>query len=122
MKKIVLMACMVFFVFTLQACNGNDLNDRNDGNNDHDIDLRSFTLDELSEYDGKEDRDAYIAVDGYVYDVSDSAHWTDGIHQGKIEAGQDLTEEIDTISPHGRSVLDNVPRIGVLIEDNQAEE
>ncbi len=29
-----------------------------------------FTLDELKNYDGKEGRKAYIAVDGVVYDVT----------------------------------------------------
>ena len=29
-----------------------------------------FTLDELKNYDGKEGRKAYIAVDGVVYDES----------------------------------------------------
>ena len=32
-----------------------------------------FTLDELKNYDGKEGRKAYIAVDGVVYDVTNVA-------------------------------------------------
>lgn len=34
-----------------------------------------LTLDELKNYDGKEGRKAYIAVDGVVYDVTNVAAW-----------------------------------------------
>jgi predicted heme/steroid binding protein len=79
--------------------------------------MRVFTLEELAMYDGLDGQDAYIAVDGIVYDVTNSSLWTDGNHQGRVQAGQDLTTEIDTISPHGRRVLDNVPIIGTLAEE-----
>ena len=39
-----------------------------------------FTLDELKNYDGKEGRKAYIAVDGVVYDVTNVAAWQGGTH------------------------------------------
>ncbi len=78
--------------------------------------LREFTLEELSQYDGLDGRQAYIAVNGFVYDVSDSARWRGGSHNG-FRAGADLTEEIQGVSPHGTRVLDNIPRIGRLIEE-----
>lgn len=81
--------------------------------------LIELTLAELAAFDGKDGRDAYIAVAGFIYDVSDSSYWRDGIHQGRVEAGKDLTLIIDTESPHGRSVLNRVPRIGRLIEGNE---
>ena len=107
---------ILLFSFVLAACGGDD-----DGIN-RDVDyenLIEFTLDTLAENDGIDGRPAYIAVDGYVYDVSDSAHWMNGLHQQGIRAGADLTHEIDTISPHGRSVLNNVPLIGVLIDNEE---
>ena len=75
-----------------------------------------LTLEELSAFDGKEGRKAYIAVDGIVYDVTASPRWKDGIHNNdsSIRAGNDLTREINEISPHGKRVLDGVPIVGVL--------
>ncbi len=78
-------------------------------------DLREFTLEELAQYDGKEGRDAYVAVDGIVYDVTNSRPWSDGEHNG-FTAGRDLTEEIKNESPHGVSKLNNVPAIGKIVE------
>ncbi len=77
--------------------------------------LLELTLEELSHYDGQEGRDAYIAVDGNIYDVTDSSLWGDGSHQGSVTAGQDLTEELDNNTRHGREVLEGIPLIGVLV-------
>ncbi|WP_422484883.1 cytochrome b5 domain-containing protein [Gudongella sp. DL1XJH-153] len=76
---------------------------------------RVFTLEELAEYDGTDGSEAYVAVDGVVYDVTDSDMWNAGSHNG-YQAGQDLSEEIKDISPHGVSVLDRMPIVGTLEE------
>ncbi len=75
-----------------------------------------LTLEELAKFNGKDGARAYIAVDGVVYDVTDSAAWKDGAHNG-FEAGKDLTTEIKEKSPHGVSKLDNVVKIGVLVTE-----
>ena len=75
--------------------------------------LRTFTLEELKNYDGKDGRAAYIAIDGKVYDVSDSARWRKGTHNG-FAAGNDLTSKIKSVSPHGERVLNNIPIVGVI--------
>ena len=77
-------------------------------------DKKEFTVAELAEFDGKDGRPAYVAVDGVVYDVTDSKAWKDGAHYG-FEAGKDLTDGIKNDSPHGVSKLGNVPEIGTLI-------
>jgi predicted heme/steroid binding protein len=83
---------------------------------DEDLDnLPEFTLEELAEYDGKDGRKAYVAVDGIVYDVTDSRPWKNGEHNG-FTAGRDLTEEIKNVSPHGVSKLRNVPAVGKIKE------
>jgi predicted heme/steroid binding protein len=41
-----------------------------------------LTLEELAEYNGKDDNPAYIAVDGVIYDVSRNANWKSGEHNG----------------------------------------
>jgi predicted heme/steroid binding protein len=76
--------------------------------------LIELTLEELKQFDGKNGRKAYIAVDGFVYDVSRSFRWFGGNHNG-YTAGRDLTLEIDTVSPHGRSTLSEVPLIGKIV-------
>jgi predicted heme/steroid binding protein len=72
-----------------------------------------LTLEELKEFNGKDGKPAYVAVDGVIYDVTASALWKDGSHNG-FEAGQDLTEAIKEKSPHGVGKLENVVEIGVL--------
>ena len=72
------------------------------------------TLDELSKFDGKEGRRAYVAYNGKVYDVTDANLWSEGNHLGEHDAGKDLTQGIEA-SPHGDSVLENVKIVGVLI-------
>ena len=75
---------------------------------------QTFTLDELSQYDGKNGNDAYVAVDGIVYDVTNAAKWQNGSHYG-VQAGTDCTTAISR-SPHGTSVLDGLPIVGTLAE------
>ncbi len=75
-----------------------------------------LTLEELAEFNGKDGARAYVAVDGIIYDVTDSAFWKDGAHNG-FEAGKDLTTEIKEKSPHGVAKLDNVKEIGKLVTE-----
>lgn len=77
--------------------------------------LPVFTLEDLAEYDGKEGRPAYVAVDGMVYDFTELGRWQGGTHNG-FEAGQDLTEPLQEVSPHGESVLSRAPVVGTLQE------
>ncbi len=115
MKKILIVFTLITVMFMLSACRNTEPNE--DLNDDGDsAELIEFTLSELAQYDGLEGRKAYIAVDGYVYDVTDSALWSDGLHQGRVQAGQDLTEALDTESPHGREMLNRVPKIGILVD------
>lgn len=74
-----------------------------------------LTLEELAKYDGKDGRPAYVAVDGVIYDFSDSSRWKNGEHNG-FEAGRDLTEFIKNESPHGLSVLERMEVVGKLID------
>lgn len=73
-----------------------------------------LTVEELAQYNGKDGQPAYIAVDGIIYDVTNSAAWKNGQHNG-FDAGKDLTSEIKEKSPHGVGKLDNVVEVGKLI-------
>jgi predicted heme/steroid binding protein len=76
--------------------------------------LKEFTVRELSEYDGKNGRPAYIAYRGKVYDVSNSFLWKEGRHQVLHDAGKDLTKDLEQ-APHGEDLFERVPQIGILI-------
>lgn len=69
----------------------------------------------LKNADGKDGRNAYVAYDGKVYDVSSSALWKDGAHMNLHQAGGDLTLNLP-MAPHGTEVFERVPEIGVLDE------
>ena len=78
--------------------------------------MRTFTLEELSQYNGKDGQPAYVAVDGVVYDVTNVEAWKDGEHKLGLTAGNELTEAITNQSPHGLKVLEGLPIVGELVE------
>ena len=73
-----------------------------------------LTLEELAKFNGKDGARAYVAVDGIIYDMTDSAAWKNGVHNG-FEAGKDLTDAIKNQSPHGTGKLSGVPEVGKLV-------
>ena len=73
-----------------------------------------LTIEELAKYNGKNGQPAYVAVDGIIYDMTNSSAWRNGNHNG-FEAGVDLTYEIKNVSPHGISKLGNVVEVGRLV-------
>lgn len=74
---------------------------------------KQFTVNELSQYDGKNGKPAYVGYQGKVYDVSESDQWLQGDHMGH-EAGNDLTESLE-IAPHAPDVLERMKVVGVLV-------
>ena len=74
-----------------------------------------LTLEELAHFNGKDGMRAFVAVDGIIYDVTDSPAWKDGEHNGNL-AGKDLTKEIKEDSPHGIGKLENVVEVGKIKE------
>lgn len=75
-----------------------------------------MTLQELAQYDGKEGRKAYVAVNGTVYDFTESERWQNGNHEGAHQAGVDLTEHLKA-APHVRSVIERFPVVGKIDAD-----
>jgi len=72
-------------------------------------------VEELAQYNGKDGQPAYVAVEGVIYDVTDVPQWAGGEHNG-YSAGADLTDAITQQSPHGTSVLADLPVVGTLVE------
>jgi predicted heme/steroid binding protein len=104
MKKLLIMS-LVLMLLLVVGCSAD--------NNESTAPEKTFTIDELAAFNGKDGTPAYIAVDGIVYDVTNVSYWRNGMHNG-FEAGRDLTEEIKTISPHGVSKMKGIPVIGKL--------
>jgi predicted heme/steroid binding protein len=75
---------------------------------------RTFTLEELAQYTGKDGKPEYIAVDGVVYDMTNVPEWSGGKHIGHYVAGKDYTNEIKTVAPHGVSKMKGIPVVGKL--------
>jgi Predicted heme/steroid binding protein len=76
--------------------------------------LKSFTIDDLSRYDGKGNNPAYVAVNGMVYDVTNQPGWAAGSHFG-LRAGLDQTGAY--ISCHtGQPMIDRLKVVGRLVK------
>jgi predicted heme/steroid binding protein/uncharacterized membrane protein len=71
-----------------------------------------LTPEALSSYDGKEGQKAYAAVDGIIYDVTDSRMWKNGKHARHF-AGMDLSSALKQ-APHGPEKLEAFPKVGAL--------
>ncbi|PLX90357.1 MAG: cytochrome B5 [Desulfuromonas sp.] len=74
-----------------------------------------MTLEELAKHDGRDGRKAFIAVNGTVYDVTDSPRWQNGLHPPDHLAGRDLSEELK-VAPHVKAVVERFPVVGTLDE------
>ena len=78
----------------------------------------SLTFEELKMFDGKDGRPAYVAVDGVIYDVTQSRLWRGGVHapgHNEVFAGRDLSQKIQD-SPHGAKELKKFPVVGRLVD------
>jgi predicted heme/steroid binding protein/uncharacterized integral membrane protein len=72
---------------------------------------KSFTLAELTKYNGKNGQPAYVAVDGSVYDLT--SVFTSGSHYTHY-AGTELTNAFYT--RHAKSALSKYPIVGKLVK------
>ncbi len=125
MTKSVVAATAVSVVLGLVLIGGAvswQLNSANEGNGDDaadavPIETRSYTLEELARYNGEDGNECLVAVDGEVYLIEGFYLWKDGEHtpsMGRARCGLDLTEVIDEESPHGRSKLQLLKKVGTL--------
>ena len=74
---------------------------------------RLFTIEQLANYDGKDGKPAYVAVDGTVYDVTNNRAWAAATHFGLI-SGKNYTHEFATCHAGQQSILQTLPVVGRL--------
>lgn len=72
-----------------------------------------MTEEELARFDGRDGRQAFVAVNGKVYDFTDSPLWRHGDHEGRHQAGCDLSEALRS-APHVRAVIERYPVVAPL--------
>jgi len=81
---------------------------------------KQYDVASLGECDGSSGKQSCVAVDGCVYNVSGSKMWKGGLHMKRHRAGLDLSGDI-AAAPHGKEVLERVPRVGTLQKEAAAE-
>lgn len=73
---------------------------------------RSISREELAMSDGKNGNPAYVAINGFVYDVTNSPAWAAGTHFG-LSGGRDLTNAFASCHA-GENILNKLPVVGFL--------
>ena len=76
---------------------------------------KEFTLEELSMYDGKNNRPAYVAINGSVYDVTGVQGFMNGQHFG-VKSGTDATNDFRRCHDNKREILEGLRVVGVLTQ------
>ncbi len=74
--------------------------------------LMEISPQELAQFDGKDGRPAFVAVNNIIYDMSDFPFWAEGMHFG-ILAGTDATEDFRTC--HSHTILERLIPVGRLV-------
>lgn len=74
---------------------------------------RNFTIEELANFDGKNGRPAYVAVNGTVYDVTNNRAWAAATHFGLL-AGKEYSQEFASCHAGQQSILASLPVVGRL--------
>ncbi len=116
--KIVLFLVMVFSAIFVTFVIGPKL--RKKRSLAFDQQKQNFISDELSQFDGKEGRPAYLALKGNIYDVSSSKLWHGGVHMKRHSAGLDLSDALKA-APHGEDRVLKMRIVGKLLKSEQAK-
>jgi predicted heme/steroid binding protein/uncharacterized membrane protein len=82
---------------------------------------KEMTEEQLSSFDGKEGRPAYIAYKGIIYDITNSRFWKNGQHMMKHYAGTDLTAVLKN-APHGEDKVLAMPQVGMCVTSDRKPE
>lgn len=75
---------------------------------------QTFTREQLAQFNGKNGKPAYVAVNGIVYDVTNNAAWSAASHFG-LMAGNDLTQEFASCHAAEQWILNTLTPVGRLV-------
>ncbi|MBA1434621.1 cytochrome b5 domain-containing protein [Bombilactobacillus bombi] len=75
---------------------------------------KTFTKAQLSQYNGQDKPEKYVAIDGIVYDLTNVKAWAGDNHHSHV-AGNDFSNEI-LQAPHKKTVLEKLPVVGKLVD------
>ena len=93
------------------------INDSNESENNEEVagyrSGKEFTLEELEGFNGRNGNSAYVAVDGTIYDVTESSFWRSGNHFG-VQAGKDLTEQFYSCHSNNLESMRGIKIVGIL--------
>jgi predicted heme/steroid binding protein len=81
--------------------------------------MRTFTADELRQFDGGKGRPALIAFRGLVYDVTGQAGWHDDSAPREGVLGRDVTARLE-LDGRDEFAFEHFPIVGVFIEPRDA--
>ena len=73
--------------------------------------LKRYTMEEISKFDGKDGTLAYVVINGRVYDVTSIKQWFNGKHYG-LTAGKDLTEYFNSCHKSEKNILKKLKIVG----------
>ncbi|MBI4657010.1 MAG: YHS domain-containing protein [Elusimicrobia bacterium] len=120
MKKIILVFQILLGLSMFGSAWADSEHKHHHGKENPDWKNRTFTLEELKKYDGKNNMPAYVAVNGVVYDVSQVKPWKGGEHKNRHSAGADLTDMFMKEAPKkihiDGKVLERIPKAGLLVK------
>ncbi|MCX7709127.1 MAG: hypothetical protein N2484_04690 [Clostridia bacterium] len=80
--------------------------------------VKTFTREELAQFDGKNGRKCYVALYGVVYDLTDVKGWKKGSHGHGIIGGKDWTALFEKHAPKSHKnpeFLKKLPVVGKYI-------
>lgn len=82
---------------------------------------KELTPEQLADFDGKDNRPAYVAYKGMIYDMTNSRLWKNGAHMVKHHAGTDLTPDLAK-APHTEDKVLAMPQVAMLVAEDRKPE
>lgn len=79
-------------------------------NNDR---VQEYTLEEVAKYNGQNGSEAWVVIEGNIYDASKVKEWANGMHFG-VKAGQDVSQYFKTCHNSNKNFLDKLILVGKL--------
>ena len=76
--------------------------------------MKSYTRQQLSLRNGQDKAEVWVAVNGLIYDVTESRYWKTGRHYDHW-AGQELADELAQ-APHLPDVIKKFKIVGRLLD------